>query len=87
MLDHVAGVVRHSAGQRIRLGLTSRVVQDGCTACMMAAQGGHEAVVRLLLQSGAEVNATAEVMRRLRASQTLQRPWLGHPLGLNLRPK
>ena len=39
----------------------------GGTACMLAASCGHEAVVRLLLQSGAEVNAAIEVMRRRRA--------------------
>ena len=37
--------------------------QDGITACIKAALGGHEAVVRLLLESGAEVNAADEVMR------------------------
>ena len=31
---------------------------------MRAAFGGHEAVVRLLLQNGAEVNATDQVMSR-----------------------
>ena len=30
---------------------------------MVAAAGGHDAMVRLLLQSGAEVNAADEVMR------------------------
>ena len=37
--------------------------QKGDTACIKAALGGHETVVRLLLESGAEVNAADEVMR------------------------
>ena len=41
----------------------SAVVQEGFTACMMAAENGNEALVRLLQQSGAEVNAADQVMR------------------------
>ena len=51
------------------------IAQEGLTACKLAAAGGHEGLVRLLLQSGAEFNAADEVMRRHVASQT-QRPRL-----------
>ena len=36
-------------------------LQNGATALMLAAQGGHEAVVRILLDKGADTSATREV--------------------------
>ena len=46
------------------------IAQEGLNACKLAAAGGHEGLVRLLLQSGADVNAADEVTRRHLASQT-----------------
>ena len=65
---------------------------------MSAAADGHDAMVRLLLQSGAEVNATDEVMRRHSlggAAHTRRRSDRGSykgvfspiPRGLDLCPK
>ena len=49
------------------------VLQWGRTVCMWASKFGGEEVVRLLLESGAEVNATDRVSHR--TSQALH-PWL-----------
>lgn len=35
--------------------------QDGATSLFLAAQGGHVAVIRLLVASGAKVNQAREV--------------------------
>ena len=37
------------------------MIQDGATALMMASYEGHTAIVELLLQHGADVNAKATV--------------------------
>ncbi len=51
--------------------------QEGCTGLIMAAQIGHEAVVRLLLERGAAVDKATQVGRASRASPPAS-PW--HPL-------
>ena len=53
--EHLAEIARsfESAGQEAWL----RAETDGCTALMSAAQGGQEAVTRLLLEHRADVNA------------------------------
>ena len=40
------------------------IVQDGWTSLFMASRNGHDKVVGLLLQNGADVNATFTVCKK-----------------------